>query len=140
MKTLGKASTLGSSNAIASARSTLDRAAKERVAADLHARIFELGEALFQSIGMQLSVQKYKAIGIDRGATLDTIDYPLNNRRWFEERFAAIKNLPEEASRLREIQHILGWTDAGPGGFYDDLGNPARQPHLVRGLDFEQDP
>src|SRR5262249_9374503 len=44
MKTLSNASTLGSSNAIASARSTLDRTAKERVAGDLRARIFELGE------------------------------------------------------------------------------------------------
>src|SRR5207247_10160346 len=29
---------------------------------------------------------------------------------------------------------------AGPGGFYDDLGNPARQPHLVQGLSFAADP
>ena len=28
----------------------------------------------------------------------------------------------------------------GPGGFYDDLGNIARQPHLVRGSGFEHDP
>jgi hypothetical protein len=140
MEALRQASTHGSSNAILSAEAILGRATKEQAAPDLRARIFELGEALFQSIGMQLSVQKYKAIGIDRGATLDTLDYPLNNRKWLEERFAAIKNLPDEAGRLREIQHILGWTDPGPGGFYDDLGNPARQPHLVRELDFEQDP
>src|SRR6185436_14465775 len=28
----------------------------------------------------------------------------------------------------------------GPGGFYDDPGNAALQPHLVRGLPFDQDP
>ena len=140
MKTLSNAATLGSSNAIASARSSLDRAAKERVAADLQARIFELGEALFQSIGMQLSVQKYKAIGIDRGASLDTLDYPLNNRMWLEERFRAIQNLPAEPDRLNAIRDLLQWTNPGDGGFYDDLGNPSRQPHLVRELGFGEDP
>ena len=40
------------------------------------ARIFELAEALFQSIGMQLSVPRYKAIAVDRGANLDTLDVP----------------------------------------------------------------
>jgi hypothetical protein len=82
----------------------------------LRARIFELGEALFQSIGMQLSVQKYKAIGIDRGATLDTVDYPLNNRKWLEERFAAIQNMPDEAGRLTRVQRILAGRSR-PGGF-----------------------
>jgi hypothetical protein len=140
MQALRQASTHGSSNAIISAEAILERAIKEQAAPALRARIFELGEALFQSIGMQLSVQRYKAIGMDRGATLDTLDYPLNNRKWLEERFAAIQDLPDEAGRLSEIHHTLGWTDAGPGGFYDDLGNPSRQPHLVRELDFEQDP
>jgi hypothetical protein len=140
MSVLGTASVAGSSNAMASAKQILQRATKERVAGDLRARIFELGEALFQSIGMQLSVQKYKAIGIDRGASLDTLDYPLNDRIWLEERCAAIGNLPDEPSRLKAIEDILRWTDPGPGGFYDDLGNPARQPHLVREMDFSQDP
>ena len=32
---------------------------------------------------------------------------------------------------------IVHWTDPGPGGFYDDLGNVMRQPHLVHGVGFE---
>ena len=43
-------------------RPILDRAVTEPVAADLRARVFELAEALFQSIRMQLSVPRYKAI------------------------------------------------------------------------------
>jgi hypothetical protein len=97
------------------------------VAPAWRARIFELAEALFQSIGMQLSVPRYKAIGVDRGASLDTLDVPLNNRLWLERRFADARSDPAE------IDRILNWTDPGPGGFYDDLGDPARQPHLVRG-------
>ena len=49
---------------------------------------------------MQLSVPKYKAIAVDRGANLDTIDYPLNSRFWLKEQFAQIRGLPSEAERL----------------------------------------
>ena len=38
------------------------------------------------------------------------------------------------------IEGIVHWTDPGPGGFYDDLGNLSAQPHLVRGRPYEQDP
>jgi len=109
------------------AAAILDRAVEHPVAPEWRARIFELAEALFQSIGMQLSVPRYKAIGVDRGASLDTLDVPLNNRLWLERRFADARSDPAE------IDRILNWTDPGPGGFYDDLGDPARQPHLVRG-------
>ena len=79
-----------------------------RVNEDLRTRVFALAEALFQSIRMQLSVPLYRAISRDRGATLDNIDWPIVDRP------GAIT------------------PNAGPGGFYDDLGNPAREPHLVR--------
>jgi hypothetical protein len=82
---------------------------------ELRARVFELAEALFQSIRMQLSVKRYKAIAIDRGANLDAIDRDLNDRVW-------LKNHIDEAGN---------WTNPGPGGFYDDLGNADKQPHLV---------
>jgi hypothetical protein len=103
-------------------------------------RILLLGEALFQSIGMQLSVEKYKALAVDRGASLDTLHYPLNNRGWLRDRFANIRKLPSEEERREAIKGILNWTNPGPGGFYDDLGNPAKEPHLVRGPGFRDDP
>jgi len=106
----------------------------------LRARVFELAEALFQSVRMQLSVPRYHAIAVERGANLDSIDVPLNNRPWLEERFAEIRKLESEAERLRAVEQIVRWSDPGPGGFYDDLGNLTRQPHLVRGPGFEEDP
>src|SRR4029077_10492167 len=118
------------------AEAILDRAATERVATDWRARVHELAEALYQSIRMQLSVERYQAISVGRGATLDTLDMPLNNRLWLKQRFAELRQLPAEAERLKGIDGIVNWTDPGPGGFYDDLGDPSRQPHLVRGLDF----
>ena len=97
-------------------------------------RVFELAEALFQSIRMQLSVPRYKAIAVGRGATLDTIDVPLNNRIWLKQRFAAIRDARAARKRgSREIDAIVNWTNPGPGGFYDDLGDPHRRPHLVSG-------
>jgi hypothetical protein len=118
----------------------LARGSQSVVSADRRARVFELAEALFQSIRMQLSVARYKAIAVGRGATLDTIDVPLNNRVWLEDQLTALGKLETEEDRLKGIEAILGRTDPGPGGFYDDLGDPARQPHLVRGPAFAEDP
>jgi len=140
MDELRRAGELGSIAAIERAQGVLARASTERVAADLRARIFGLAEALFQSIHMQLSVVRYQAIGVERGANLDAIDAPLNNRKWLETQFAAVRSLAAEPERLRAVEAIVRRTDPGPGGFYDDLGNPSRQPHLVVGPGLAADP
>ena len=54
-------------------------------AAALRARVFELAEALFQSIHMQLSVPRYAAIDAGRGANLDLIDRPITNADWLRQ-------------------------------------------------------
>ena len=130
---------IATEKAIHDAEAILDES-ESKPAADLRARIFELADALFQSIRMQTSVKRYQAIAMDRGATLDTLDIPLNNRRWLKQRFAAIHKLPTEAERKEAVRAILDWTNPGPGGFYDDLGNLDQQPHLVVGAGFERDP
>ena len=140
MTCLRKAPEAGAAKAIADARRILDRALTERVEQGWRTRIFQLAEALFQSIGMQLSVDLYRAIDVDRGASLDTLDFPLNNRLWLEERLARIGNLPTEPERLKALQEVLEWTNPGAGGFYDDLGNITQRPHLLRGPGFSQDP
>jgi hypothetical protein len=106
----------------------------------LSARVFELGEALFQSIRMQLSVQRYKAISTDRGASLDTLFQPLNNANWLQLQFREIRKMSNESDQLKAINEILNWEDPGNGGFYDDLGDPAKQPHLVKGKSYAEDP
>ena len=125
--------------AIAEATRIMDQP-QEKPAADWRLRVYTLAEALFQSIRQQLSVSRYKAIGVGRGATLDSLETPLNNSGWLLPRLADAAALEKEDDRLAAINRILRWTDPGPGGFYDDLGNPAQQPHLVRGLPFDQDP
>jgi hypothetical protein len=126
--------------AMEEAERILDRAALERPAASLRARVFELAEALFQSIRMQLSVERYQAIAVGRGANLDAIDTPLSNAPWLKTRFDAIRQMSSEAEKRRALAEILDWTSPGPGGFYDDLGNPSAQRRLVSGLPYEKDP
>ena len=77
---LREAPRTGSLVAVEEATRILDQAVTKPAAEDLRSRVFALGEALYQSIHMQLSVDRYKAIAVSRGANLDTIDFPLNNR------------------------------------------------------------
>jgi hypothetical protein len=138
---LAEAPRIGALLTIESAERILDNAVARPVAGELRARIFELAEALYQSIRMQLSVDRYKAVAVSRGANLDTVDFPLNNRVWLKMRLAELRQRGEEKERLRAIDEILNRTNPGPGGFYDDLGNVARQPHLVdEGPGYDQDP
>ena len=140
MDSLRQASGTGSNAALDRAEAVLEEAVSRPAAHDLRARVFELAEALFQSIRMQLSVPRYKAIAVGRGANLDTIDAPLNDRLWLMRRFAAIRALPDETARLDAIAEIVNWQNPGPGGFYDEPGNPERRPHLVLGPGFGDDP
>lgn len=140
MSKLGEAQRLGSLTAMSEAESILERAVSQPVSASWRSRVFELAEALFQSIRMQLSVPRYKAIAVGRGANLDTIDVAFNNRLWLNYRFSEIRKIGSEKERLKAIDEILWWTNPGPGGFYDDLGNLTAQPHLVRGPGIEKDP
>jgi hypothetical protein len=140
MACLREAPAKGAGVAMAEARKVLDRVLEKPVALAWRTRIYQLAEALFQSIGMQLSVHLYQAIDVDRGASLDTLDFPLNNRLWLERQFDRIGALTSEPERLQALQGIVEWSNPGPGGFYDDLGNAAQQPHLLRGPGFAEDP
>jgi hypothetical protein len=138
---LQEARRTGSLLAAEEASRILDQALTKPAAGNLRNRLFALAEALYQSIHMQLSVDRYKAIAVSRGANLDTVDFPLNNRVWLEDRFAELRKLDKEEARLAAIDAILRRSDPGPGGFYDDLGNSAMQPHLVdEGPGYANDP
>ena len=137
---LREARTSGSLVAIEQAEAILDRAVAQPVAADLRARVFELAEALFQSIRMQLSVPRYKAIDVGRGATLDTHRSGIKQPPLAPETVRGNSDARHGAGALGEIDAIVNWTNPGPGGFYDDLGDPRRRPHLVAGSAYAKDP
>jgi hypothetical protein len=137
---LAKARETGALAAMAAAEQGLAADPVTAPGAALRSRVFELAEALFHSARMQLSVPRYQAIAVGRGANLDLIDTPLNNRNWLALRFAAARAAATETGRLAILDEIVNWTTAGPGGFYDDLGNPSAQPHLVRGEAYDLEP
>ena len=140
MGELEQARRIGSLTAIKRAEDILDSDDLTPGAREYRARAFELAEALFQSIRMQLSVVRYQAIAVGRGANLDAIDYGLNDRVWLEQRFGAIRAIDNESDRLAKLSAILNWANPGPGGFYDDLGNLRAQPHVVKGESYAKDP
>lgn len=137
---LRQAPLLGTLRALDQAEATLDQAVSQPVAGAWRTRIFQLAEALFQSIHMQLSVDLYAAQSETRGANLDGIDYPLNDRPWLKEQFSHIRTLIDEPARLAAIQAIVDWTNPGAGGYYVDLSNAYACPYLVDRLPYANDP
>jgi hypothetical protein len=140
LNALRTAKSSGPAAALAAAETALARTVTDPTADALRSRTSELAEALFQSIHAQLSVRKYQAIAVERGATLDTLGVPLADAGWLREQIAAVKSLPDAPTRLARIDALLTRTDPGPGGFYDALGDPARRPHLVVGEGWKRDP
>jgi len=103
MDVLKNAGQLGSLAAIAKAEAILDKAVVEKIKPQWRARVFELAEALFQSIRMQKSVKKYYS---QRYGNLDNIDKPLNNSKSLKKDFAKIRKMTSEQQRLAKIKEI----------------------------------
>src|SRR5262249_49224239 len=80
------------------------------------------------------------AIDPGRGANLDLIDRPITDADWLRARFAEIRAMSTEADRRAAIDAILNWTNPGPGGLYDQLGNPDNRPPLSPGEGFDKAP
>ena len=59
------------------------------------------------------------------------LDQDLVGLGWLRKQLAAGPAAGGE--RLRLLEGIARYEDPGPGGFYDDLGDKSRQPHLVKG-------
>jgi hypothetical protein len=140
MAALRGAGRTGSLAAMTQAEAILTAPRQHPPAPELRARIFELGGQLFKNIGLQLSVPLYRASDTRRGASLDTIDTPLNNAAWLLHRFTELGKLADEPARRAGLGEIVNWTNPGPGGFYDNLGDATAQPHLVRGPGEATDP
>jgi hypothetical protein len=104
------------------------------------ARVRELGAMLLQSIRMQLAVDRYGGEAVVRGANLETLKTPVTDVAWLRRQIAEIRKLSSENEQVKAISRLLSRTDPGPGGFYDQLGNPGNRPHLVLGLGSVKDP
>ncbi|MBN4048496.1 hypothetical protein JYU17_00830, partial [Flavobacteriaceae bacterium AH-315-O20] len=120
---LAKAEELGADKAMVDALNHTQKADREFVSQELKKRVFELGEDLFQSIGAQTSVKKYQARSAERGAVLDFIDYPLNNRWWLEDEFKKIHEFKSEQEKLDKLEFIRNYEFPSEGSFYDNISS-----------------
>ena len=137
---LARAPEAGSEAVMENALRILDRATTEPPAPELRRRVTLLCDALFKGIGLQTSVGKYQASGAERGAILDYVDYPLNNRWWIEDEFRKTRAMDSEKAKLKRLEEIRTWENPGEGSFYDIVGHIGQSPHVVRGEDWNTDP
>lgn len=84
---------------------------------DLHNEIFDLGEKLFNLIGIQLDVEHYHTDGWERGATLDTIDRPITDRLWLLNRISYCEALSENEQN-GFITRLLNRNKVAPDEYY----------------------
>ncbi len=127
---LAKAPALGSAIAMDEALSVVCKADKELVSPELRQKVFDYCEELWKSIGAQTSVKKYNASGPERGAILDYIDYPLNNRWWLADEFDKIRKMGTEQEKLARLEVIATWENPGLGSYYDNVSDLSKGPHV----------
>ncbi len=132
---LAQAKTLGAHNAMDSALMILQKADTQPIAQELKDKIISSCDDLFQSVGLQTSVEKYQARSAERGCVLDFVDYPLNNRWWLEDEFKKVKQLTTEEAKLERLALIRTWENPGPGSFYDNISHVANSPHVTSSTD-----
>ena len=141
MEALRDAKKLGPEEVVAKAKTALAAETTDADIASLRGCLEDLGKALLASIGYQLSAKPpYNGKSPERGAVLDYLDTPLNSRVWLTGEMQAALEKKTRRSRVNALQRLAAWQDPGPGGFYDDLGNAWKQPHLVVPADAATDP
>lgn len=116
---------------LSEAQDVLEEAILSPAGGELRTRIMELGAQLFQSIGMQLAVERYDGEAVERAANLDTLDAPVTDVMWMRREILSIREQSDPMKQIAAIRALLFRTDPGPGGFYDALGDIANRPHLV---------
>jgi hypothetical protein len=124
------AKTIGINQSMELALNKVNQADKSPIYPELRQKVVDYCEALFKSIGMQTSVPKYQASGAERGAILDFIDYPLNNRWWMEDEFKKIKKLTSEKEQFERLDIIAKWENPGPGSYYDNISDLSKGPRV----------
>ena len=127
---LSQAEAMGSDKAMQQALAKVNQADTNPISPELVKRIEDYCEALFHSIGLQTSVEKYNAQYAQRGCILDYMNYPLNNRWWLYDEFEKIKQMPSEQEKLARLKIISTWDNPGKGSYYDNISNISQSPHV----------
>jgi hypothetical protein len=138
-KILAEVDKLGTEKAMKLALQKITETERNPVSPGLRKQITEYCEQLFRSVGLQTSVEKYSARSAERGAILDFVDYPLNNRWWYEDEFKKIRAMSTEEEKRARLEVIRIWENPGPGSYYDDVSNIANSPHVKSTVDDATD-
>ena len=136
---LEKASEIGVLKSMELALYIVNEADKSPISPDVRQKVVDYCEAMFKSIGMQTSVPKYQASGAERGAILDFLDYPLNNRWWLADEFEKIKKMTSEKDQIARLDVIAKWENPGPGSFYDNISDLSKGPRVKTRTDDATD-
>ncbi len=131
--------TVGIPKALENSRSVLAEAWEQSIDAELKNRCYELADDLFESIGAQLTIEKHGAMG-GRGNFIDNIDNPLNDVAWIYSQLNKVEKASSESDKIKLLEETLGRTNPGPGGFYDNFGNPSAWSRVVFRNDLSKDP
>ena len=124
---------------VSAARAALAAPDDARTSA-LRERLFYLAGKLHRAIGLQLSVKLYGASAVERGANLDRVDATLNDKVWLLRQLDQIETLADPAQKKARLAALTAAEISVAGAFYDDLGDPWNEPHLVRGEGVAMDP
>jgi hypothetical protein len=130
---------IGIAQAAALCKSTLAEAWEKPINSEYKLRCIALADDLFESIGAQLTVEKHGAMG-GRGNFIDNIDNPLNNVAWIYSQLSKVDKTSSEEEQEEIISGILRRNDPGPGGFYDNFGNPSAWERVLFDYDLAKDP
>ncbi|GAA0879392.1 hypothetical protein GCM10009119_23600 [Algoriphagus jejuensis] len=122
---------MGTEAAMTQALALVNQADTQPIQQDSKKKIVDYAQALFETIGLQTSVEKYQASNSQRGCILDFVDYPLNNRWWLADQFDSVRSMGSEEKKIAHLNLIANWENPGKGGFYDDVSNIANSPHVT---------
>ena len=130
-KILEKVDELGIEIAMKKSLEKINTPDKKPINQDIKKKIAEYCENLFNIIGLQTSVELYKASGAQRGSILDFVDHPLNNRWWYQDEFKKVSQMPTNDEKKERLKIICTWENPEKGSYYDNVSNIANSPHVT---------
>ena len=130
-KILAGGKEIGTEKAMNQALEMVNQADTKPMNKDIHAKIVQYCDDLFNSICYQTDVEKYKASNSQRSCILTFVNYPLNNRWWLADEFEKIRKMPTEQEKLDRLDVIRTWENPSPGSFYDNVSNIETGPRVL---------
>lgn len=126
---------------ISLARAALVCAKEKSHKPELAQKINRLADELFDLIGAQLTVSRHKAASFDRGAFVEALEIPLNDRRYILSQLEKASKLPTSDEAEKYIrENILERTAPFEGGFYDNFGTAESFKRLENYDNYFNDP